>query len=182
MNGNSTVIASEKIKTHIDLIGREFEGTSGARAYASMLGIERGIVDPDSLFDHCQRLIGYTRNIEGYLDGYTGNPDWDAEQPEEEPLIGYGVPFTSYQAYLDLSEHYAADWLRTVLLAYLLERPNITSTEALNKVDSWLTSAKSVVLVEGARMHRQRIESACWEYEQARKKALEDLDLCLSLA
>lgn len=168
------------LKAHIDLVGREFQSSSAVRAIAGASGITSGALDPEALFEHCQQLIGYDANFEGYLDGYIGDPTWE-ELPEEEPLFGYGIPFTSYEAYIELHEHFGDNWLSLTLRAWLLQS-GTRPTEVMNQVDTWMTSAKTLMLETSIKQYTSTVGSLNKHHAEALRKAADRLNSSVLIA
>ncbi|MCL1523936.1 hypothetical protein [Xanthomonas nasturtii] len=95
----------------IILLGKEFEFASGIRALAAdHIFREKGIDDPDELFDACEELIGSASLFESYDDALNTRPT--------EFVLGQGCPFQSLNAYIELAQMYRSDWVRLALTEY----------------------------------------------------------------
>lgn len=95
----------------IILLGKEFEFVSGIRALAAdHIFREKGIDDPDELFDACEELIGSPSLFESYDDALNMRPT--------EFVLGQGCPFLSLNAYVELAQVYRADWVKLALTEY----------------------------------------------------------------
>ena len=95
----------------IILLGKEFEFASGIRALAAdHIFREKGIDDPDELFDACEELIGSASLFESYDDALNTRPT--------EFVLGQGCPFQSLNAYIELAQVYRSDWVRLALTEY----------------------------------------------------------------
>jgi len=99
------------VRDAIILLGKEFEFASGIRAIAADHIIrEKGIDDPDELFDACEELIGSANLFESYDDALNTRPT--------DFVLGQGCPFPSLNAYIELSDVYRADWISLALTEY----------------------------------------------------------------
>ncbi|HEY4583113.1 MAG TPA: hypothetical protein VIG88_09645 [Lysobacter sp.] len=99
------------VRDAIIVLGKEFEFASGIRALAADHIIrEKGIDDPDELFDACEELIGDTNLFESYDDALNTRPT--------DFVLGQGCPFLSLNAYLKLADVYRADWISLALIEY----------------------------------------------------------------
>ena len=95
----------------IILLGKEFEFASGIRALAAdHIFREKGIDDPDELFDACEELIGSASLFESYDDALNTRPT--------DFVLGQGCPFLSLNAYIELADVYGADWISLALTEY----------------------------------------------------------------
>ncbi|MCD9029316.1 hypothetical protein LDO26_14025 [Luteimonas sp. BDR2-5] len=106
-----TANPSSGIRDAIVLLGKEFEFASGIRALAAdHIICEKGINDPDELFDACEELIGSTNLFESYDDALNTRPT--------DFVLGQGCPFLSLNAYIELADVYGADWISLALTEY----------------------------------------------------------------
>lgn len=106
-----TANPSSDIRDAIVLLGKEFEFASGIRALAAdHIVREKGINDPDELFDACEELIGSTNLFESYDDALNTRPT--------DFVLGQGCPFLSLNAYIELADVYGADWISLALTEY----------------------------------------------------------------
>ncbi len=95
----------------IIVLGKEFEFASGIRALAAdHIFREKGIDDPDELFDACEELIGSVGLFESYDDALNTRPT--------DFVLGQGCPFLSLNAYIELAQVYRADWVKLALTEY----------------------------------------------------------------
>lgn len=118
-NNITKLVYENVINSHlgqIKRVGLELEHASGVRAIAAEQAMrERGgreYFDADELFDAVDELVGNDRLFESYDD--EANPN----AGNEELKLGYGCPFESLDAYLDLRELFGAEWLMLTMMEY----------------------------------------------------------------
>lgn len=159
MSKTTSIDSKEDLQTHIDLVGREFATSSGARAIAASIGISEGIDDPDSLHDRCKELVGYETNQEGYVDSYALDKDGHLFVPEDgQPFFGYGISISSHEAYLALFEHFGTDWLDEALTEYALKQTlGMTRGDAAERAQAQVYSGKQSYVTAGVANYQRTL-------------------------
>jgi len=108
MNTNTT----ESIRKHVVVFGKALEFATGIRAMAAeKLMRERGITDPEELFQACEELIGAANLFESYSHPLNAYPN--------DLVLGQGCPFPSLEAYIGLREHYGNEWPMLAMKHYV---------------------------------------------------------------
>lgn len=98
----------------IELVGLELEYASGVRAIAADTAMRehggREHFDADLLLEAVDDLVGNDRLFESY--------DSEVNSNQTDFALGYGLPFESLDAYLDLRELFGKEWLMLTMMEY----------------------------------------------------------------
>lgn len=116
-NNITKLVYENVIESHlgqIELVGLELEHASGVRAIAADTAMRehggREHFDADLLLEAVDDLVGNDRLFESY--------DKEANSNQTDFALGYGLPFESLDAYLDLRELFGKEWLMLTMMEY----------------------------------------------------------------
>lgn len=116
-NNITKLVYENVIESHlgqIELVGLELEHASGVRAIAADTAMRehggREHFDADLLLEAVDDLVGNDRLFESYYSETNSN--------QTDFALGYGLPFESLDAYLDLRELFGKEWLMLTMMEY----------------------------------------------------------------